>query len=168
MTIDREPKNGDFARYIESLNRQSPGSSTRPAEAASRPSASTSHTTGNLSDAPWGKSPVPSNHLPEWTPDAKPQAAPAPELNMAARASRRLLSTVFTIVAIGLLLPALRALMELINGSLEPGGLGPTALSTIIALSLFRRAKKMRAELNQPLRTLPPLATSPYDKAPPQ
>lgn len=56
MAIDGEPKNGDFARYIEELSRTggAPGQ-VLPAQRA--PAAAQSGVAGKLSELTWGKRP---------------------------------------------------------------------------------------------------------------
>lgn len=159
MAIDGEPKNGDFARYIEQLSRAggAPGQ-VLPAQRAPAAAAQSS-VAGKLSELTWGKRPERAAPAALPAGDAA-QAAPAPTL--AASASARRMALFLTI---GALIAGWNALSffvaALTSGRLDIDTLMPALFLAIAAWMLFKGARNLRAGRRGPLPKLPPLSTLP-------
>ncbi|CAB3717329.1 hypothetical protein LMG3458_03647 [Achromobacter deleyi] len=179
MAIDMEPKNGDFARYVENLSRAggaSPGRVPDKAETrrqASTPAATPSappsgSTKDSLYDLTWGKSAPP--------PLQSRRAEPAPlvgvpgqedaaTVSMAKRARQRKLGIFLTIAgaiagwaAVNIAFKALR------SPHFDLDELMPAVFLAFFAFMLFKAASGARDPRKQPLGKLPPLKTTSYRK----
>ena len=181
MAIDMEPKNGDFARYVENLSRAggaSPGRVPDKAEAkrqqqASAPVAVASPspatpTKDSLYDLSWGKSAPPplqsrrADPAPQVTVPGQEDAA---TVSMAKRARQRKLGIFLTIAgaiagwaAVNMAFKALRA------PRFDLDELMPAVFLAFFAFMLFKAASGARDPRKQPLGKLPPLKTSSYRK----
>ncbi len=180
MAIDMEPKNGDFARYVENLSRAggaAPGRVPDKAEAkrqqASVPVATSSPppakpTQDSLYDLAWGKSappPLQSRRAEPAPQVAVPGQEDAATVSMAKRARQRKLGIFLTIggaitgwAAVNAAFKALRA------PRFDLDELMPAVFLAFFAFMLFKAASGARDPRKQPLNKLPPLKTSSYRK----
>ncbi|AZW31555.1 hypothetical protein CS343_15435 [Bordetella bronchiseptica] len=159
MAIDGEPKNGDFARYIEELSRTggAPGQ-VLPAQRAPA-AAAQSGVAGKLSELTWGKRSERTAPAPLPASGAE-QAAPAPTL--AASASARRMALFLTIGALIAGWNALSFFMAaLTSGRLDIDTMMPALFLAIAAWMLFKGARNLRAGRRGQLPKLPPLNTLP-------
>lgn len=180
MAIDAEPKNGDFARYIEELTRTggaSPGriASRRDARRQTAPlSVPTpvpvppSPTPGSLSDAPWGNT-ASSSPRTRSTPQAPvatlPDQPDEANLTLARQARQRKLGVVLTVAGIMAGWAAANiAFRALHSPRFELDELMPAVFLGFFALMLFKAAKGARSPRKTPLNKLPPLTPSSYRK----
>ncbi|NMK49784.1 hypothetical protein [Achromobacter sp. Bel] len=172
MAIDLEPKNGDFARYIENLTnaggptpgrvpdkRESAPQAASPAAVPVPPPASDS-----LSTAPWGKPalpPLPSRR--EATAPGSTAPAPTDEgaVSMARRARQRKIGAVLTIggilagwAAVNIGFRAFR------NPQFDLDELVPAIFLGFFAFMLIKAAGAARKPSKSLLDKLPPLKSS--------
>ncbi|MEN4918779.1 hypothetical protein ABE485_08915 [Achromobacter spanius] len=171
MAIDGEPKNGDFARYIETLTRTgaaAPGreSDRRDArrEAPPRPAPATP---GSLSDAPWGNAappPLQSRNAPSPGATAPGQADEA-TVSLARRARQRKLGVVLTVAGMLAGWAAVNiGFRALHNPRFDMDELLPALFLAFFAFMLFKAASGARNPRKTPLEKLPPLTPSSYRK----
>ncbi|WMD21340.1 hypothetical protein RAS12_02945 [Achromobacter seleniivolatilans] len=180
MAIDSEPKDGDFARYIENLTRAggtTPGRVPDKREAsrqaaspiaapASRPVPAT--TADSLSTAPWGKPALPplqsraSTNPPGST---APQQSDEGTVSMARRARQRKIGIILTIAgmlagwaAVNIGFRALR------NPHFDLDQLVPAIFLGFFAFMLFKAASGVRNPRKTLQDKLPPLKQSSYRK----
>jgi hypothetical protein len=172
-----EPKNGDFARYVENLSRAggaSPGRVPDKAEAKRRqagtPAAAPASQPAqdSLYDLTWGKSAPPplQSRRAEPAPLAGvPGQEDAATVSMAKRARQRKLGIVLTIAgaiagwaAVNIAFRALRA------PHFDLDELMPAVFLAFFAFMLFKAASGARDPRKQPLGKLPPLKTTSYRK----
>jgi len=180
MAIDAEPKNGDFARYIEELTSAggvSPGRIASRRDARRQTSAvtlpfpvagPTSPSSGSLSEAPWG-------NTASSTPQSR-SASPAPlatapgrpdeaNITLARQAGRRKFGVVLTVAGILAGWSAANiAFRALHSPRFELDELMPAVFLGFFALMLFKAAKGARNPRKTPLNKLPPLTPSSYRK----
>ncbi|CAM4099857.1 hypothetical protein [Bordetella muralis] len=177
MAIYGEPKNGDFVRYIETLNRQtgSPGQ-VLPRQRNAKPNARPAETTqadtpeSVYTYAPRNKSTTPS-YSPDsdtsstaYTRNASPGATrdndDESETTLAARSGQRHLSLGLGIAGAIALWNAVHRLITAINTrSLDLDSMVPIVFLSICAWMLFKGARGARRKQNKPLVKLPPLTT---------
>jgi|GEM_PF-2590408 len=165
MAIDGEPKNGDFVRYIERLNRQTEGA---PGEVWTRTrrgiSLNKRESVNTQSDQ------IETNYSPRSTePSASSIARPSSpgstddsqeSTTLAARGGQRHLSLALTIAAVIALWNALDRLTTAINtDSVDMDSLVPVFFLLVCAWMLFIGARGARRKQNKPLAKLPPLST---------
>lgn len=182
MAIDSEPKNGDFARYIENLTRAggaTPGRVPDKRDAARQPYAGASApvpppvTSDSLSTAPWGKPSTPaqrSTPSPRNTPTpgaTAPDAsspgstADAGEVSMAQRARQRKIGVVLTIGGILAGWSAVNiAFRALRSPQFDMDELMPAIFLAFFAFMLLKAAGNARNPRKRPLGKLPPLKTT--------
>jgi len=150
MAIDGEPKDGDFVRYIEMLNRQAGGSPghvpprqpRQPREARRRQPAA---------------APVPAPAAPD---PAVPDDKPAPTL--AARSGQRRIALGLTIAGLVAAWHAARLFgAALEQRPVEIDELIPAIFLAVCAFMLFKGGSRLRAAQRKPLPVLPPLSTLP-------
>lgn len=174
MAIDAEPKNGDFARYIEELTRA--GGST-PGRMASRrdariptpaPAVPPPVTPGSLSDAPWGATPPPASRsrtaqpAPMATTPGQPDQA---TLTLAQQARRRKVGVILTVAGIMAGWAAVNiGFRALHSPHFELDELMPAVFLAFFAFMLFKAASGARNPRKTPLDKLPPLKSSSYRK----
>ena len=179
MAIDMEPKNGDFARYIENLARAggaTPGRVPSKAEArrqAATPAAAPMPTPApapsheSLDDLTWGRTAPPLQSRPaEAIPDTiAPGQTDAEAVSLARRARQRKQGIFLTIAgavagwaAVNIAFRALRA------PRFDLDDFMPAVFLGFFALMLFKAAGGARNPRKRPLEKLPPLKTSSYRK----
>ncbi len=174
MAIDAEPKDGDFARYIENLTRAggtTPGKVPPKREAARRaPDAAPPPAPASaepLSTAPWGKSAPPSRPAPAASPSAAPspgQEDPGAE-SLARRARQRKIGIVLTVAGVLAGWAAVRIAVDvLVNRRADLDELMPALFLAFFAFMLFKAARGARNPRGAPLGKLPPLKRSSYRK----
>lgn len=145
MAIDGEPKDGDFVRYIEMLNRQAGGSPgqvppRQPREARRRQPAA-----------------VPAPAAPD---PAVPDDKPAP--TMAARSGQRRIALGLTIAGLVAAWHAARLFGQALDQRpIEVDELIPALFLAVCAFMLFKGGSRLRAAQRKPLPVLPPLPTLP-------
>lgn len=162
MAIDGEPEDGDYVRYIDSLNRQagSPGQVLqKPARASNRGGwggwgrrgATTSHGTPSA--------PAPAAALP----GVAPGDAGRPPPTLAARTGQRRVALALTIAGAFALWHAVRLLMLALEyDPMEFDDLVPAVFLGICAFMLLKGGSRLRsAQRRRPLPALPPLSTLP-------
>lgn len=165
MAIDKEPKNGDFARYIETLNRAGPKPGVQTYQTHTAPPASTNP--DNLSDAPWGKAAPPpmSSSSPGDTRAPKSESADAGTATLAALSAKRKIGAVLTVAGALTGWGTVRTIFNVINSNpFRPEDLAPAAFLGFCTIMLFRAAKRMRAQQRIGPAALPPLKTGTYRK----
>lgn len=161
MAIDGEPKDGDFVRYIEMLNRQagnSPGQ-VLPRERRGAKLSKWSPTTASTSTQPTDISPSARTYdtSPGSTQDSDSNEA-APTL--AARSGQRHLSLALGIAGAIALWSALHKLLTAVNtDNVDMDNMVPVVFLLICAWMLFKGARGARRKQNKPLAKLPPLTT---------
>ncbi|MCY1202609.1 hypothetical protein D9M72_141010 [compost metagenome] len=171
MAMDAEPKDGDFARYIENLTRAggaTPGRVPPKREAARRvpepvPAPAPPEP---LSTAPWGKSAPPP--LPSRSGAAAPPAAghedPA-AVPLARRARQRKIGIILTVAGVLAGWAAARIVFEVLRSPrFELDELMPAIFLVFFAVMLFKAAGSARNPRKTPLEKLPPLKPSSYRK----
>lgn len=165
MALPGEPKNGDFASYVESLSRNggpAPGQVLAPVpreqpprEPAAKPTAkSAAQSSGGLEASGWGRSDKPAPAV-----AAKPLPAPArgtpggfadgsPAAQQLARVgSHRRVALILTIVAVALCWSAFATVMEAMNRQpRQVEDFFPAVFLTFVALMLFKAATRLRAK----------------------
>lgn len=169
MAIDGEPRNGDFARYIENLTRTggaSPGqvpdkrAQSRPAAPppSPPPPATPSET---LSGAPWGKPappPLQSRQAP-----AAPGQTDAAEVSMARQATQRKIGVILTVGGILAGWAGARIIFEALRGpGFDLDEAMPAVFLFFFAMMLFKAARNARNPRGK--TPLPPLKRSSYRK----
>lgn len=171
MAIDGEPRNGDFARYIENLTGaggatpgQVPGK-----RADSRPSASPvpppppapAPRSDTLSSAPWGNSappPLQSQQAP-----TVPGHEDAGAASLARHATQRKIGVILTVGGILAGWAAVRIIFEALRGpGFDLNEAMPAIFLVFFAIMLFKAARNARNPRNK--AALPPLKRSSYRK----
>jgi hypothetical protein len=160
MAIDGEPRNGDFARYIEQLSRTGgpePGKVDKRAGIFSaRPAPPPASASEPLSSAPWGQSPA--------SPGVPARDAQA-ELTLAQRDGKRRASVLLGVAGIAVGIAAARvAFQALQRPYFDLDELMPAVFLGFLALMLFKAATGARKAKNVPARPLPPLQPSRHRK----
>ncbi|MFD4840634.1 hypothetical protein ACFWP0_24270 [Achromobacter sp. NPDC058515] len=173
MAIDLEPKNGDFARYIENLTRAggaTPGQVSGQREASRQASSSAPvpvppATSETLSTAPWGKTaPPPMQPAPGVSAPA-PGQEDAGEVSMARRARQRKIGVALTIGGILAGWAAARIAFEALRRpEFELDALMPAIFLAFFAFMLFKAASGARNPRKSRLEKLPPLTPSSHRK----
>ncbi|KRC85778.1 hypothetical protein D3C87_553450 [compost metagenome] len=171
MAIDAEPKNGDFARYIENLTRAggvTPGQVSRQREASRQPSVpvaapAPAPSSEPLSTAPWGKTaPPPMRPAPGV---AIPGQEDVGAVSMARRARQRKIGIVLTVGGILAGWAAVRIAFESLRRSeFELDALMPAIFLAFFAFMLFKAASSARNPRGSRLEKLPPLKPSSHRK----
>jgi len=180
MAIDAEPKNGDFARYIEELTNAkgaSPGriASRREARRQTAPVAvpmpvaePPSPTPGSLSDAPWGNTGSSSSRsrtatqAPLATFPGQPDEA---NITLARQARSRKIGAVLTVAGIMAGWAAANIAFRAFHSPrFELDELMPAVFLAFFAFMLFKAASSARNPRKSPLNKLPPLTQSSYRK----
>ncbi|CAB3628933.1 MAG: hypothetical protein E2602_10950 [Achromobacter sp.] len=171
MAIDMEPKDGDFARYIENLSRAggvTPGRVPSKAEAkrqatAPAPVPVAVPSQDSLNDLTWGKTAPPP--LQSRSADTIPDQSEAEAVSLAKRARQRKQGIFLTIAgavagwaAVNIAFTALRA------PRFDLDDFMPAVFLGFFALMLFKAAGGARNPRKRPLEKLPPLKTSSYRK----
>ncbi|HEY9270853.1 hypothetical protein [Achromobacter sp.] len=171
MAIDGEPRNGDFARYIENLTRAggvTPGqvpdkrSGSRPAASpVSPPPPAPATRSDNLSSAPWGNSAPPSQQ--PWQAPTVPGQEDTAAASMARHATQRKIGIILTVGGI----LAGWAAVRIIVGALRGPGFNldeamPAIFLAFFAIMLFKAGRSARNPRNK--AALPPLKRSSYRK----
>lgn len=156
MAIDGEPENGDFVRYIETLNRQA-GS---PGQVLAQPRRMTGRRRGafpSIEDAPGTLGADSLSPGDTSTPPAK--AAPT----LAARTGQRRIALILTIAGAFALWHAVRLLLLALEyDPVEFGDFVPAGFLAICAFMLFKGGSRLRASQQRSgLPKLPPLSTLP-------
>ncbi len=166
MAIDGEPRDGDYARYIENLTRTggaTPGqvadkrkvSRTAAPPPPSKPAPSSSGS-GSLSGAPWGNSsaqPAP----------AAPGQDDAASMTLARQATQRKIGVVLTIGGILAGWAAVRILFQALRGpGFDLDEAMPAVFLAFFAFMLFKAAGSARNPRGK--APLPPLKRSSYRK----
>lgn len=176
MAIDMEPKNGDFARYIENLSRAGGATPGRvPSKAETRrqatapvatPTPAPAPSPGSLNDLAWGKTAPPQSHRADSVPSTvAPGQTDAEAVSLAKRARQRKQGIFLTIAgavagwaAVNVAFKALHAPRFDLDDFMRAVFLG------FFALMLFKAASGARDPRKRPLEKLPPLKTSSYRK----
>lgn len=176
MAIDMEPKNGDFARYIENLSRAggaTPGrvpskAETKRQAAMPAPTPSLAPDQGSLNDLTWGKTappPLQSRRADSVPPTVAPGQTDAEAVSLAKRARQRKQGIFLTIAgavagwaAVNIAFKALHA------PRFDLDDFMPAVFLGFFALMLFKAASGARDPRKRPLEKLPPLKTSSYRK----
>ena len=139
-----EPKNGDYARYVEELSNRS---AAPAAPAAPVGQAQTTPPTGSPGST--------------YTPEASGQDS----VTLASRSRGRGIKAVMTIAAILVALAGLRALGALFEGpDFDVGDLIPALFLFACAFMLFKGAAGISSSRTLRLPKLPPLTTVPLNK----
>lgn len=172
MAMDAEPKDGDFARYIENLTRAggaTPGRVPPKREAARRvpepvPAPAPPEP---LSTAPWGKSappPLPSRPGAAAPPPAAGHEDPA-AVPLARRARQRKIGIILTVAGVLAGWAAARIVFEVLRSPrFDLDELMPAIFLVFFAVMLFKAAGSARNPRKTPLEKLPPLKPSSYRK----
>lgn len=169
MAIDGEPRNGDFARYIENLTRAggaTPGQVPDKRAAARTapppvPPAPSTGPSGSLSGAPWGKSSKPST---QYQPaPAAPGQEDAASMTLARQATQRKIGIVLTIGGILAGWAAVRIIFQALRGpGFDLDEAMPAIFLAFFAFMLFKAAGRARNPRNK--APLPPLKRSSHSK----
>ncbi|MGY6270207.1 hypothetical protein ACXIUT_10990 [Achromobacter denitrificans] len=173
MAIDAEPKDGDFARYIENLTRAGGGTPGRVAsrrEAAWRASgpapapAASPAPPEPLSTAPWGKSAPPGSPVP--TPGSPlPREEDPAAASLARRARQRKIGIILTVAGALAGWAAARIVFEVLRRpQFDMDELMPAIFLAFFAVMLFKAAGNARNPGKAPPAKLPPLKPSSYRK----
>lgn len=177
MAIYGEPKNGDFVRYIETLNRQtgSPGQ-VLPRQRNAKPNArqkaatqaDTQESVYSYNSREQAKTPVyspdPDTSSTSYTrhtpPGSTRESDDEASTTLAARSGQRHLSLGLGIAGAVALWNAVHRLITAINTrSLDLDSMVPVVFLLICAWMLFKGARGARQKQNKPLAKLPPLTT---------
>ncbi len=168
MAIDGEPRNGDFARYIENLTRAggaTPGQvqdKRAAARTAPPPTPAPSSGSGSLSGAPWGKSSKPSTQRQPAAP-AAPGQEDAASMTLARQATQRKIGVVLTIGGILAGWAAVRIIFQALRGpGFDLDEAMPAIFLAFFAFMLFKAAGRARNPRNK--APLPPLKRSSHSK----
>lgn len=180
MAIDAEPKNGDFARYIEELTSAggtSPGRiagrrdarrQTAPLAVPTPVTARPSPTPDSLSDAPWGNT-ASSSSRSRTAPQAPVATAPGQpdeaNITLARRARQRKIGAVLTVAGIMAGWAAANIAFRAFHSPrFELDEFVPAVFLAFFAFMLFKAASSARNPRKTPLDKLPPLSQSSYRK----
>jgi hypothetical protein len=167
MAIDGEPKNGDYARYIDNLvNRGTlppgqvipqglpPLETPSPGQVLSEKSRNTARTASTGG----GKPAAAAKTAP--TAGAGPANAAAGSNTLAAQAGKRKFSTGIALVAVVIGWHAIRMIAGAFEQRpLQPEHVIPGAFLLLFAVMLFRISRRVRADSRQPPGPLSPLPT---------
>ncbi len=180
MAIDLEPKNGDFARYIENLSRAggaTPGRVPSKAEAkrqAAAPVATPAPTPapvpsqGSLNDLTWGNTappPLQSRRADSVPPTVAPGQTDAEAVSLAKRARQRKQGIFLTIAGAVAGWAAVNVAFKALHAPrFDLDDFMPAVFLGFFALMLFKAASGARDPRKRPLEKLPPLKTSSYRK----
>lgn len=173
MAIDAEPKDGDFARYIENLTRAggtTPGRVPPKREASQRlpePAPKPAATTGSLSSDAWGRStPQPSSRSTETAaPPSFPDHEEVAAASLARMARQRKIGAILTIGGVLTGWAAARIAFQVFRGpGFSMDELMPAIFLAFFAVMLFKAAGNARNPRKTPLAKLPPLKPSSYRK----
>ncbi|WP_144633409.1 hypothetical protein [Bordetella genomosp. 13] len=172
MTLPGEPKNGDFASYVEALGRtgmQAPGQVIKPTRAEKKtrrqaivhqeqqfPDAVPGGPQASQWDTGWGRNdtkpaaakPVP--RPPRGTPGGFAAGSPEASAQLAKLASHRRVAFVLTVVAALLAWNAVSTVLEAINREhYEIEAFFPAVFLGFVSFMLFRAARGLRAKARQ-------------------
>ncbi|WP_417218967.1 hypothetical protein [Achromobacter spanius] len=171
MAIDLEPKDGDFARYIENLSRAGgvtpgkvpeKGRASRQASVAVPVPVPAPASGDSLSTAPWGNTAPPSRSTGSPGSTAPSDAA---EISMAQRARQRKFGVILTVGGVLAGWAAANiAFRVLRTPHFELDELMPAVFLGFFAVMLLKAAGNARKARGTPLGKLPPLKTSSYRK----
>lgn len=176
MAIDMEPKNGDFARYIENLSRAggaTPGrvpskAETKRQAAMPAPTPSPAPDQGSLNDLTWGKTappPLQSRRADSVPPTVAPGQTDAEAVSLAKRARQRKQGIFLTIAGAVAGWAAVNVAFKALHAPrFDLDDFMPAVFLGFFALMLFKAAGGARDPRKRPLEKLPPLKTSSYRK----
>ncbi|CAB3843243.1 hypothetical protein LMG26842_02450 [Achromobacter dolens] len=176
MAIDMEPKNGDFARYIENLSRAggaTPGrvpskAETKRQAAMPAPTPSPAPDQGSLNDLTWGKTappPLQSRRADCVPPTVAPGQTDAEAVSLAKRARQRKQGIFLTIAGAVAGWAAVNVAFKALHAPrFDLDDFMPAVFLGFFALMLFKAASGARDPRKRPLEKLPPLKTSSYRK----
>lgn len=171
MAIDMEPKNGDFARYIENLSRAggaTPGRVPSKAERrqATAPTPAPAPSPGSLNDLAWGKTASPQSHRADSVPPTvAPGQTDAEAVSLAKRARQRKQGIFLTIAGAVAGWAAVNVAFKALHAPrFDLDDFMPAVFLGFFALMLFKAASGARDPRKRPLEKLPPLKTSSYRK----
>lgn len=176
MAIDMEPKNGDFARYIENLSRAggaTPGrvpskAETKRQAAMPAPTPSPAPDQGSLNDLTWGKTappPLQSRRADSVPPAVAPGQTDAEAVSLAKRARQRKQGIFLTIAGAVAGWAAVNVAFKALHAPrFDLDDFMPAVFLGFFALMLFKAASGARDPRKRPLEKLPPLKTSSYRK----
>ena len=176
MAIDMEPKNGDFARYIENLSRAggaTPGrvpskAETKRQAAMPAPTPSPAPDQGSLNDLTWGKTappPLQSRRADSVPPTVAPGQTDAEAVSLAKRARQRKQGIFLTIAGAVAGWAAVNVAFKALHAPrFDLEDFMPAVFLGFFALMLFKAASGARDPRKRPLEKLPPLKTSSYRK----
>ncbi|CAB3629686.1 MULTISPECIES: hypothetical protein [Achromobacter] len=176
MAIDMEPKNGDFARYIENLSRAggaTPGrvpskAETKRQAAMPAPTPSPAPDQGSLNDLTWGKTappPLQSRRADSVPPTVAPGQTDAEAVSLAKRARQRKQGIFLTIAGAVAGWAAVNVAFKALHAPrFDLDDFMPAVFLGFFALMLFKAASGARDPRKRPLEKLPPLKTSSYRK----
>ncbi|HYG43206.1 MAG TPA: hypothetical protein VEA17_09830 [Bordetella sp.] len=158
MAIDGEPKDGDFVRYIDMLNRQrgiaTPGQVVRREGRASRRNQGTPPPADM--QAPPRPNPVSA------APGSTASDASSPNATLAARSGQRRIALGLTIAGVFALWHAVGMLFTALDRDpIDVDDLIPVVFLAVCAFMLFKGAGRLRSAQRAPLAKLPPLSTLP-------
>ncbi|MCZ8406839.1 hypothetical protein SB816_09615 [Achromobacter sp. SIMBA_011] len=176
MAIDMEPKNGDFARYIENLSRAggaTPGrvpskAETKRQAAMPAPTPSPAPDQGSLNDLTWGKTappPLQSRRADSVPPTVAPGQTDAEAVSLAKRARQRKQGIFLTVAGAVAGWAAVNVAFKALHAPrFDLDDFMPAVFLGFFALMLFKAASGARDPRKRPLEKLPPLKTSSYRK----
>jgi len=161
MALDGEPKDGDFVRYIEMLNRQaggSPGQVLPRQRGVPRRGRRGAALPDNAAGAP-----APAAPGGPAAPADEPAAAPP---TLAARTGQRRIALGLTIAGMFALWHAVSMLVAALDrDAVDLDDLIPVIFLAVCAFMLFKGGSRLRsAQKRTPLPKLPPLSTLPGGK----
>ncbi|MBO1111658.1 hypothetical protein [Bordetella petrii] len=157
MALDGEPKDGDFVRYIEMLNRQAGGS---PGQVPPRQrGVPRGGRRGAAQPADAAGAPAPA------APGSPAEPAAAPP-TLAARTGQRRIALGLTIAGMFALWHAVSMLVAALDrDTVDIDDLIPVIFLAVCAFMLFKGGSRLRsAQTRAPLPKLPPLSTLPGGK----
>ncbi|CAB3955343.1 hypothetical protein QEP16_11515 [Achromobacter insolitus] len=170
MAIDGEPRNGDFARYIENLTRAGGATPGRvPDKRAASRTASPSvpappvpaPRSETLSNAPWGNAGTPSQQ--PWQAPPAPGQEDAGTVSLARHATQRRIGVILTVGGILAGWAAARIIFEALRGpGFDLDQAMPAVFLAFFAIMLFKAARNARNPRNK--APLPPFKHSSYRK----
>jgi hypothetical protein len=170
MSIDGEPANGDYVRYIDELiNRGQPAPGqviVQPrgiAATASRPGPGEVVVTPprgiSMPQVPWKRGTVQAESKAAEPPVA---GATGAQTTLAGRTTKRRGAVAVAIVALAILWQAVRMLITALNQpQIDWNDLVPVAFLFVFAAMLWQAGRGQRAAAKQPPGRLPPLTTIP-------
>lgn len=180
MAIDMEPKNGDFARYIENLSRAGGATPGRvPSKAETRrqaaapvatpmPASPPAPSQDSLNDLAWGKTappPLQSRRADNVAPTVAPGQTDAEAVSLAKRARQRKQGIFLTIAGAVAGWAAVNVAFKALHAPrFDLDDFMPAVFLGFFALMLFKAASGARDPRKRPLEKLPPLKTSSYRK----